>query len=82
MKRLPVLVLILTLAGCTNFPELEGSESRAVKTAPYPKLLPLPNVLGAPADPVSEASAVEQDLTARSEALAKKAEALQNAQIN
>lgn len=82
MKPLPLLVLLVICVGCTDFPELDGSESRAVKSAPYPDLLPLNDTLGDPVDPVSEAAEVEQDLTARSEALAQKAEELQNAQIN
>ncbi|WP_109311963.1 hypothetical protein [Ruegeria sp. AU67] len=82
MKPLPLLVLLLTCAACTDFPELEGREQPNVRSAAYPKLVPLQDILGPPIDPVSEAAEVEEDLTARSEALAKKAEALQNAKIN
>ncbi|WP_170558112.1 hypothetical protein [Ruegeria atlantica] len=82
MKPLPLLVLLLTCAACTDFPELEGREQPNVRSAKYPKLIPIQDILGPPIDPVSEAAEVEEDLTARSEALAKKAEALQNAQIN
>ncbi|WP_120635806.1 hypothetical protein [Ruegeria sp. EL01] len=82
MKPLPLLTLLLICAGCADIPELDGSEPKSVKSADYPHLIPLHDILGAPADPVSEAAEVEQDLTARSEALAKKAQALQNAQIN
>ncbi len=82
MKPLPLIFLLLTAAGCADIPELEGSETEALRRSPYPKLLPLDATLGAPVDPVNEAAEVEEDLTARSEALAKRAEALQNAQIN
>ncbi|NOD74972.1 MULTISPECIES: hypothetical protein [unclassified Ruegeria] len=82
MKLLPLLPLVFLCAGCADFPELEGSEPASVKKAPYPRLVPLQETLGAPIDPVSEAVAVEEDLTQRSEALAQKAEALQNAQTN
>ncbi|NVO54769.1 hypothetical protein HW561_03080 [Rhodobacteraceae bacterium B1Z28] len=82
MKPLPLLILILACAGCADIPELEGSEPPSVKTSAYPRLIPLQDVLGPTADPVSEAAEVEEDLTARSEALAKKAQALQNAQVN
>lgn len=82
MKLLPVLPLILVFAGCSNFPELEGSEPASVKSAPYPRLVPLQETLGPSIDPISQAAEVEEDLTQRSEALAKKAQALQNAQTN
>lgn len=82
MKPLPLIALLLAIAGCADIPELEGSESKALRKAAYPKLLPLDATLGPPIDPVSEAAEVEEDLTARSEALAKRAEALQNAEIN
>ncbi len=82
MKPLPLILLLLVAAGCADIPELDGSESEALRKAPYPKLIPLEATLGPPTDPESEATAVEEDLTARSEALAKRAEALQNAEIN
>lgn len=82
MKLLPVLPIILVFAGCSDFPELEGSESASVKSAPYPRLVPLQETLGPSIDPISQAAEVEEDLTQRSEALAKKAQALQNAQTN
>ncbi|QFT72417.1 hypothetical protein [Ruegeria sp. THAF33] len=82
MKLLPVLPLILVFAGCSDFTELEGSEPASVKSAPYPRLVPVQETLGPSIDPVSQAAEVEEDLTQRSEALAKKAQALQNAQTN
>lgn len=82
MKLLTLIPLLLALAGCADIPELEGSESRELRQAPYPSLIPLDGTLGSPADPVSEAAEVEEELTTRSEALAKRAEALQNAEIN
>lgn len=82
MKLLPQILLVLATAGCANIPELEGSETAALRKAPYPKLIALDPALGPPTDPISEAAEVEEDLTARSEALANKAEALQNAEID
>ena len=82
MKPLPLILLLFTAAGCADIPELEGSESAALRKALYPKLIPLEATLDPPADPVSEAAEVEEDLTARSDALAEKAEALENAEIN
>lgn len=82
MKPLPLLTLILACAACADFPELEGSEPKSVKSAAYPQLIPLQDTLGAPVDPISEATEVEEELTARSESLAQRAQALQNAQTN
>ncbi len=82
MKLLLPIFFVLAAAGCANIPELEGSETAALRKAPYPTLIALDPALGPPTDPISEAEEVEEDLTARSEALAEKAEALQNAEIN
>ena len=82
MKSLPLILFLFTAAGCADIPELEGSESAALRKAPYPKLIPLEATLDPPTDPASEAAEVEDDLTTRSKALAKRAEALQNAEIN
>ena len=82
MKPLPLILFLFTAAGCTDIPELEGSESAALRKAPYPKLIPLEATLDPPADPVSDAAEEEEYLTARSKALAKRAEALQSAEIN
>ncbi|SLN31433.1 hypothetical protein [Ruegeria meonggei] len=82
MKPLPLLILFLACAGCTNFPELEGREQPDVKSARYPKLIPLQENLGPPIDPVNEAAEVEEDLLARREALQKKSEELQNVEID
>ena len=82
MKPLPLILHLLTAAGCADIPELDGSESAALRKAPYPILIPLEATLDPPTDPVSEAAEVEEDLSTRSKALAKRAEALQNAKIN
>ena len=81
MKALPLILLLFTAAGCAEIPELEGSESSALRKAPYPKLIPLEATLDPPADPVSEAAEVEEYLSTRSDALVKRAEALLNAEI-
>lgn len=82
MKPLRYLVLLSFCAACADIPELDGSESASVRSARFPRLIPLQETLGPPADPVSEAAEVEEELTARSEALSNKARALQNAQVN
>ncbi|WP_170330857.1 hypothetical protein [Ruegeria arenilitoris] len=82
MKPLSMLILVLACAGCADFPELEGREQPNVKSARYPKLVPIQENLGPPVDPLNEAAEVEEDLIARREALQKKAEELQAAEIN
>ncbi|WP_170324465.1 hypothetical protein [Ruegeria arenilitoris] len=82
MKPLPLLILMLACAGCADFPELEGREQPNVGSAPYPTLIPIQENLGPPVDPLNEAAEVEEDLIARREALEKKAEELQAAEIN
>ncbi|MES0825168.1 hypothetical protein [Ruegeria sp. SCP11] len=82
MKPLPFLILSLVCAGCADFPELEGRELPELQSARYPALIPLQENLGPPVDPVNEAAEVEEDLTARREALEKKSQELQNAEIN
>lgn len=79
MKSLSVFLLLALSAGCADFPELEGREAPSVKTARYPKLIPLTETSLPQIDPVSEAAEVEEDLTQRSKALSQKAKALQNA---
>ena len=50
----PLLILILlTASACTRFPELDAGESAAVRNAAYPDLLPLDQLLDAPAPTVS-----------------------------
>ncbi|MCA0928554.1 hypothetical protein [Ruegeria profundi] len=82
MKRLPLLILVLICAGCADFPELEGSEPPELRSARYPKLIPLQEALGPPVEPANEAAEVEEDLKARREALEKKSQDLQNTEIN
>ncbi|WP_170759148.1 hypothetical protein [Ruegeria lacuscaerulensis] len=82
MKPLPLLILVLACSGCTNFPELEGRELANVKSARYPELIPLQENLGPPANPVSEAVEVEEDLVERRKELQKKARKLQRAKID
>ncbi|WP_417722355.1 hypothetical protein [Salipiger sp.] len=46
---LPILLLCAALTGCTQFPELDATETPGVATAPYPSLVPLETLLAAPA---------------------------------
>jgi len=82
MKPAILIGMIVASAGCTNIPELEGSEAPSLRTAPYPVLIPLSGDLSQPANPKQQATDVEEELASRSEALAQKAQDLQDAQIN
>jgi len=82
VKPLSLLILFLACTGCADIPELEGSEPASVRSAPYPRLIPLQGAIATPVDPMSEAAEVEEELAARSEALARRADALQNAETN
>lgn len=82
MKPLPLIAALIACAACADIPELEGSEGPALRKAAYPKLVPISDTLGPPGDPISEADEVEEELTARSEALAEKAKALQEVEID
>lgn len=82
MKPLPLLILFLACTACANFPELEGSEPPSLKSARYPKLIPLDGDLDTPINPVFETATLEQDLLTRREALQKKADQLQQEEIN
>ncbi len=82
MKPLPLIIALLACAACVDIPELEGSEGPALRKAAYPRLIPISDRLGPPADPVSEAAEVEEEMNERADALAKKAKALQEAEID
>jgi len=75
MTRLAIPVLVLALGACTAFPELEGLVPADVAASPYPALLPIEAVLGAPAEARATGAEAEA-LTARAEALRTRAAAL------
>ncbi len=74
MRPIAVLVPVLALCACTQFPELDQTATTGVSEAPYPDLLPLSALLAdrAPTATREEAAA----LTGRAEALRRRADAL------
>jgi hypothetical protein len=64
-------LMLLPLAGCADFPELDRKVDPAVLTAPYPMLLPLEAVTPPPPPPTT----VVPDLTAQGAALTARAQA-------
>lgn len=78
MRRL-VPLLALSLAACTQFPELDARLTEADRTAPYPALVPLAPLL-ARADAASAAPVA--DLAGRLAALNARAAALRGPVID
>lgn len=68
------LCLILVLTACARPPALDGTATDADRRAPYPRLLPLSEVLAGV--PETEAAAAAPDLGARIAALNARADAL------
>lgn len=61
--RTAALALVVALAGCTQFPDLDETETPGVADAPYPRLVPLDSLLEAP-EPLAQPEMLE-DLDAR-----------------
>lgn len=77
---LPVLMLA-SLAGCKQFPQLDAARSKAAIEGPYPRLQPLPPILEASETGVlTEATTAE--IGARGAALRRRAAALRAAQVD
>ena len=78
MRLSPALsaLLCLALAGCADFPALDGTISPAVAAAPAPDLVPLGPLLARAAASDSGASQAETGLTARITALQSRADRL------
>ena len=49
MRRRAALALVLSFSACTQFPELDATQTPGVANAPYPRLLPLDGLLTASA---------------------------------
>ncbi|WP_193789507.1 hypothetical protein [Salipiger sp. CCB-MM3] len=70
------ICLSALLVACTNFPEFDGAQSPGVATAPFPDLVPLSGLLAAPA-PIRAEPEVTETVSARAEALRRRASSLQ-----
>lgn len=80
MFRTTLLTLaLLMIAACTQVPELNERIGPDLRDASFPRLVPLDEALGPPADPEGEAQAVQKSLEARRDALAQRARRLQQA---
>jgi len=74
--RAAAVLAVLALGACTEVPELEALETRALRDAPYPALIPLdPSLFSEPA-PEDEADELEEGLSARMDRLQGRARRL------
>ena len=81
-RPVAALILAASLAGCTQFPELDAATSAEVASAPWPQILPLPEVLAQmPAEPRAT-EATTAAVEARAAALRARAAALRARQID
>ncbi|MEP0013703.1 hypothetical protein [Tateyamaria sp.] len=81
MIRATSLLLCLTLAACTQFPELDGTVAPDLKDADFPKLVPLEPLLIASAPVVANPVQTTQSLDGRIAALRARAADLQQRDV-
>lgn len=77
VMRAASLAFCLALAGCTQFPELDGVVAPDVANADFPALLPLEPLLASAAPVVADPVATTTNLQSRVSALRARATALQ-----
>ncbi|WP_322866557.1 hypothetical protein U5922_010385 [Aquicoccus sp. G2-2] len=72
MKRLYLSLALVTLAGCTTFPELDGTVPAHLEQAGYPQLVPVEPLL-ARAETIQITDQTEAGISARVAALRARA---------
>ena len=66
MKRMPALFCLTVLcAGCTQFPELDFTQTAALEAADYPALVPIEPIIASVDQPGSDPVAEQTQLDAR-----------------
>lgn len=82
MRIRPALLIAAALlaGGCAEFPELDAAVPRSVAEGPFPRLLPMEELTGAPAPTVGPEAA--EELTARADALRARAERLRRRSVD
>jgi len=79
--RIAILLVLTAAAACTRVPELEDRLTPDLRSADYPKLLPLDDALE-PLDPPQQASEeLQEELDSRSARLKRRAAAVKNAEF-
>lgn len=79
--RLAPTIAALILAGCTTFPELDGTVDPSLRGAPYPDLVPLSGLLAQADAGTNRGPEIEADMTSRIAALRARAAGLRGAVI-
>ncbi|MEP1352514.1 MAG: hypothetical protein ABJX32_18480 [Tateyamaria sp.] len=79
--RATSLILCLTLAACTQFPELDGTVAPDLRDADFPQLVPIEPLLNANAPVVADPIQTTQALDGRIAALRARAAALQESDV-
>lgn len=74
-----LIALLGGLSACTQFPELDAAQTPGVSTAPYPKLLPLDDLIGGVMPEVSAETITRVE--GRVGALQARADRLRRAQV-
>lgn len=73
---IPAAALVLALASCAEFPELDRAMSSRARSAPYPRLLPMQTLLAASPARSGEVAFATGALPARAASLRARARAL------
>lgn len=79
--RLMTLPLMVALAACTQFPELDGTVAPDLAQADFPDLVPLEPLLNARAPVIADPEQTSATLDARVAALRARAAALQRGAV-
>jgi len=69
-------ILAMTANACTRAPDLADKRSEALRSASYPTLLPLDQLIVPLPAPQADSAALEQELTMRSSRLQSRARAI------
>ncbi len=86
MKRLALLwslpLAALSLAACTQFPDLDRTQTAALEAADYPALVPMEPLLARAAAPGADPVQTETTLTARVAGLRGRANAMRGSVLS
>ena len=77
-----MVIVLLALNGCTQFPELEGTIRPEAQNSPYPKLVPINPLLRAGAPSATDPVATEAALTQRLAGLRARADRLRGSVLS
>lgn len=77
-----LLVIPLTLGACTQFPDLDHTQTEQLTRADYPDLVPIEPILARAAGPKPDPLAEEAALTARLAALRARADRMRGSVLS